>query len=99
TPLTAMTAVTDVLSEEAERLPEDMGQAVRLVVQEIDRLRVLVEHLIETSRLDSGTAVLSRDTVDVGDAIAECLKVRGWHDEVALDIPVGLTFSLDPRRF
>src|SRR5690606_8459525 len=27
------------------------------------------------------------------------LKVRGWHDEVALDIPVGLTFSLDPRRF
>ncbi|MEV5411551.1 ATP-binding protein [Thermopolyspora sp. NPDC052614] len=99
TPLTAMTAVTDMLSEEAERLPQDTGQAVRLVVQEIDRLRVLVEHLIETSRLDSGTAVLSTDAVDVGDALAECLRARGWSDQVKLNVPFGLAFSLDPRRF
>jgi two-component system sensor histidine kinase MtrB len=99
TPLAAMTAVTDVLQEEAERLPEDMGQAVRLVVQEIDRLRVLVDDLIEASRFDSGTAVLSRDTVDVRDAIDECLKVRSWGEGITLDVPLGLTFSLDPRRF
>ncbi len=99
TPLTAMTAVTDMLSEEATRLPPDAGQAVHLVVQEIDRLRVLVDHLIETSRLDSGTAVLRRDTVDVGDALADCLEVRGWADKVKLSVPCGLTFSLDGRRF
>ncbi|HEY9525102.1 MAG TPA: ATP-binding protein [Thermopolyspora sp.] len=99
TPLTAMTAVTDMLSEEAARLPPDSGQAIYLVVQEIDRLRVLVDHLIETSRLDSGTAVLRRDTVDVGDALADCLEVRGWTDRVKLNVPYGLTFSLDGRRF
>jgi two-component system sensor histidine kinase MtrB len=99
TPLTAMTAVTDMLSEEAARLPPDAGQAIHLVVQEIDRLRVLVDHLIETSRLDSGTAVLRRDTVDVGDALADCLEVRGWADKVKLSVPYGLTFSLDGRRF
>jgi two-component system sensor histidine kinase MtrB len=99
TPLTAMTAVTDMLSEEAERLPEDAGQAVHLVVQEIDRLRVLVDHLIETSRLDSGAAVLRRDTVDVGDVLGDCLEVRGWADRVKLIVPFGLAFSLDARRF
>ncbi|GLW26326.1 sensor histidine kinase [Microbispora triticiradicis] len=99
TPLTAMTAVTDMLSEDAENLPDDAGEAVRIVVREIGRLRVLVEHLIEISRLDAGAARLHRETVDVGDALADCLEVRGWADKVKLTVPVGLTFSLDIRRF
>ncbi|WP_182899913.1 cell wall metabolism sensor histidine kinase WalK [Microbispora sp. H10830] len=99
TPLTAMTAVTDMLSEDAEDLPDDAGEAVRIVVREIDRLRVLVEHLIEISRFDAGAATLRRETVDVGDTLADCLEVRGWADRVKLTVPVGLTFSLDARRF
>ncbi|MEU8199222.1 HAMP domain-containing sensor histidine kinase [Microbispora amethystogenes] len=99
TPLTAMTAVTDMLSEDAENLPDDAGEAVRIVVREIGRLRVLVEHLIEISRLDAGAATLHRETVDVGDALADCLEVRGWADKVKLTVPVGLAFSLDIRRF
>ena len=79
TPLAAMTAVTDVLEEEAERLPEDMGQAVRLVLQEIDRLRALVDapHRGEPVRRRAPRRSAG-STVDVGDAIAECLEVRGW---------------------
>ncbi|WP_424536273.1 sensor histidine kinase [Sphaerisporangium viridialbum] len=99
TPLTAMTAVTDMLTEEAERLPPDAGKAVDLVVREINRLRVLVEHLIEASRLDSGAAVLTRENVEVGEALADCLEIRGWTGRVRLDVPRGLSFSLDPRRF
>ncbi len=71
-PLTTMTAVTDMLSDEAERLPPDAGQAVHLVVAEIERLRSLVDDLIEVSRFDSGAAVLRRETVDVGDELTEC---------------------------
>ncbi|GAA1015437.1 two-component sensor histidine kinase [Acrocarpospora pleiomorpha] len=99
TPLTTMIAVTDMLSEEAGKLPEDAGQAVHLVVKEIVRLRVLVEHLIEVSRFDSGAAVLHRENVDVGDALADCLEMRGWSDQVKLTVPPGLIYSLDPRRF
>ncbi|MBP2707140.1 HAMP domain-containing protein [Microbispora sp. RL4-1S] len=99
TPLTAMTAVTDMLAEDAEKLPDDAGQAMRIVVREIDRLRVLVEHLIEISRFDAGAALLRRETVDVGDTLADSLQVRGWADQVKLTVPVGLAFSLDPRRF
>ncbi|GII64495.1 two-component sensor histidine kinase [Sphaerisporangium krabiense] len=99
TPLTAMTAVTDMLTEEAQHLPPDAGKAVDIVVREIDRLRVLVEHLIEASRLDSGTALLIRENVDVGVALADCLEIRGWTGRVRVDDARGLSFSLDPRRF
>ncbi|GAA0987607.1 ATP-binding protein [Acrocarpospora macrocephala] len=99
TPLTTMIAVTDMLTEEAGKLPEDAGQATHLVVKEIVRLRVLVEHLIEVSRFDSGAAVLHRENVDVGDALADCLEMRGWSDQVKLTVPPGLIYSLDPRRF
>ncbi|KAB8191181.1 HAMP domain-containing protein [Nonomuraea phyllanthi] len=99
TPLTAMTAVADVLSEEAGRLPKAPAEAVRLVLREIERLRELVEHLIEISRFDAGTATLNVEPVNVADAIADCLEVRGWSDQVQVKASQGLTVNLDPRRF
>ncbi|SDI82201.1 sensor histidine kinase [Nonomuraea jiangxiensis] len=99
TPLTAMTAVADMLYEEANRLPEAPAEAVRLVLREIVRLRELVEHLIEISRFDAGTATLNMEPVNVADAIQDCLEVRGWSDEVTVHASQGLTANLDPRRF
>ncbi|MFI7704449.1 ATP-binding protein [Nonomuraea sp. NPDC049480] len=99
TPLTAMTAVADVLSEEASRLPEAPAEAVWLVLREVERLRELVEHLIEISRFDAGTAMLNLEPVNVADAIADCLEVRGWTDQVKVNASQGLTANLDPRRF
>ncbi|NUT39822.1 MAG: HAMP domain-containing histidine kinase, partial [Thermoactinospora sp.] len=99
TPLTAMTAVADMLSEEADRLPDAPAEAVRLVLHEVARLRELVEHLIEVSRFDAGTATLSLEPVNVADAIADALDMRGWSDKVRVYTPQSLTFNLDPRRF
>ncbi|TDD52893.1 HAMP domain-containing histidine kinase [Nonomuraea terrae] len=99
TPLTSMTAVADMLSEEASRLPQAPAEAVRLVLKEIERLRELVEHLIEVSRFDAGTATLNLEPVTVADAIEDCLKTRGWTDQVTVQASQGLTENLDPRRF
>ncbi|MEV4171682.1 HAMP domain-containing sensor histidine kinase [Nonomuraea sp. NPDC049709] len=99
TPLTAMTAVADMLSDEADHLPDAPAQAVRLVLREIDRLRELVEHLIEISRFDAGTATLNLEPVNVADAIQDCLEVRGWSDEVTVKASQGLTAALDASRF
>ncbi|WP_436761791.1 ATP-binding protein [Streptosporangium sp. V21-05] len=99
TPLTAMTAVTDMLSEEADRLPPEPAAAVRLVLREIARLRTLIEQLIEASRFDSGTATLNVDTVNIVDVVCDCLEMRGWSDQVRVNVPEGLAFSVDPRRF
>jgi len=98
TPLAAMTAVTDVLDDEAQRLPGDAGRAARLVSEETHKLTRLVNDLIEVSRFDTGTATLVLDDVDVAEAIRATLRARGWSDDVETDLPVGVVVRLDPRR-
>ncbi|MGW0216919.1 ATP-binding protein [Micromonospora chokoriensis] len=98
TPLAAMTAVTDVLDEEAEHLPGDAGRAARLVSQETQNLTQLVNDLIEVSRFDSGTARLALDDVDLAAAVTATLRIRGWTDRVGVELPSGVVARLDPRR-
>jgi two-component system sensor histidine kinase MtrB len=98
TPLAAMTAVTDVLNDEAQRLPGDAGQAARLVSEETHKLTRLVNDLIEISRFDAGTATLALDDIDVAEAIRATLRARGWSERVHTDLPVGVIARLDPRR-
>lgn len=98
TPLAALTAVADVLDEEAARLPEPAGTAARLVSQETHNLTRLVNDLIEISRFDSGVAALALDEVDVADLVRATLRARGWSDSVDTDLPAGVTARLDPRR-
>ncbi|MEQ4304011.1 HAMP domain-containing sensor histidine kinase [Plantactinospora sp. B6F1] len=98
TPLAAMTAVTDVLDEEAPRLPGDAGRAARLVSQETQNLTRLVNDLIEVTRFDSGTAALTLDEVDVAAAVRATLRARGWAERVVADLPPGVLARLDPRR-
>ncbi|SDQ47246.1 two-component system, OmpR family, sensor histidine kinase MtrB [Thermostaphylospora chromogena] len=99
TPLAAMTAVTDMLMDEAERLPPEPAEAVRIVLGEIERLRELVEHLIEISRFDAGTARLDLENVNIAETVSDSLEVRGWTDRVQVRVPEDLTFTLDPSRF
>ena len=98
TPLAAMTAVTDVLDEEADRLPEPAGRAARLVSQETLNLTELVNDLIEISRFDSGVAALVPNEVDVAELVSATLRTRGWSEQVRTELPDAVTARLDPRR-
>ncbi|GAA0328381.1 HAMP domain-containing histidine kinase [Actinoallomurus spadix] len=99
TPIAAMTAVTDMLEEDAARLPADTGTAARLVAEQTRRLGALVEDLLEISRMDAGTADLTMDDVPLAALVRECVTTRGWADQVIIEIPSGLRVRLDPRRF
>ncbi|MEV0757677.1 HAMP domain-containing sensor histidine kinase [Streptosporangium sp. NPDC050280] len=98
TPLAALTAVADVLEEEADRLPEPADRAARLVGQETLNLTALVNDLIEISRFDSGVAALAPNEVDVAELVGATLRVRGWSERVRTEVPAGVTARLDPRR-
>ncbi|MCW2674090.1 MAG: histidine kinase [Frankiales bacterium] len=99
TPLAAMTAVTDVLSAHTPGMNAEAARATDLVVREIGHLDRLVSDLIEMSRFDAGTALLDAELVDVRVAITTSLEVRGWGDDVHVDVEPGLTAHLDLRRF
>ncbi|NEA51067.1 HAMP domain-containing sensor histidine kinase [Streptomyces sp. SID10815] len=102
TPLTAITAVTEVLEEELEfeggGFDPMIEPAVRLVVSETRRLNDLVENLMEVTRFDAGTARLVLDDVDIADQITACIDARAWLDAVELDAERGLHARIDPRR-
>ncbi|MEV4367584.1 HAMP domain-containing sensor histidine kinase [Nonomuraea sp. NPDC049637] len=99
TPLAAATAVTDVLEAGAARLDADAGIAARLITAEVARLSTLVDDLMEISRFDAGAAALNLNDVDVGAAVAACLRSRGWSSDVVADLPSpDVRVPLDPRR-
>lgn len=101
TPLAAMSAVTDVLDEEAGHLDPDTATAVRLISEETVKLARLVEDLMEVSRFDAGAAVLHLDEIDLAESIRRTLASRGWSDEVETALPGHpdeLRGRVDPRR-
>jgi two-component system sensor histidine kinase MtrB len=98
TPLAAMMAVTDLLDEQADCFVGDAGAAARLVSRETRNLNRLVADLIEISRFDAGAVALQLDDVNLPEAVHECLRVRGWTDQVAVDLQPDLVVRLDPRR-
>lgn len=100
TPLAAMSAVTDVLDEEAARLDPDTATAVRLISEETVKLARLVEDLMEISRFDAGAAVLHLDEIDLAESIRRTLASRGWSDtvETLLPGPDELRGRVDTRR-
>src|SRR5690606_41666050 len=81
TPLAAMTAVTDVLDEEAGRLPGDAGRAARLVSGEPANPTQLVDDLIEVTRFHSGSGALAPDDGALAAGLRARLRSRGWRDE------------------
>ncbi len=103
TPLAAMTAVTEVLDDEADGMSDRGAEAARLVVRETEHLARLVDDLSEMARFDASTATLRRAPVDVVAAVRRCLEMRGWAGEVEVDADTSVqhdaVVALDPARF
>jgi two-component system sensor histidine kinase MtrB len=97
-PLASMTAVTEMLSDEASGMSPPAAQAAHLIVREISHLDRLVHDLIEISRFDAGTAMLDTDVLDLAAAVGACLELRGWAGAVSNDVPHGLQATVDRRR-
>ncbi|WP_406261854.1 HAMP domain-containing histidine kinase [Actinacidiphila glaucinigra] len=100
TPLAAMSAVTDVLDENALRLDRETGEALRLISEGTSRLSVLVNDLMEISRFDAGAAELNLDEIDMADFAQHTLAARGWQGRVETHLPPPgvLRARVDPRR-
>ncbi|MFD7921753.1 sensor histidine kinase [Streptomyces sp. NPDC059740] len=100
TPLAAMSAVTDVLDENALRQEGETADALRLISEGTGRLSGLVNDLMEISRFDAGTVVLHRDEIDLAESVRRTLASRGWQEQVETRLPEpgALRARVDPRR-
>ena len=85
TPLTALVAEASLLAEQLDRMPPDARRPAELLVNDVARLRDLVEDLMEISRLDAGEARVRKELVDVGSLVSTAVRSRRWDDRVRID--------------
>ena len=98
TPLTALTTAASVLEGNAEGLNDHGQRAARLLMIESRRLAVLVEDLMEISRLDAGVAPMRWEQVDVAALVADVVRSRGLEGAVGIDGAGDCVVVADPRR-
>lgn len=87
TPLTSIQGFAQAILDGTAQKPEDQQHAARVIYDESDRLRRLVEDLLDLARIDTGQVAFERHQVDLGAllrSVVERLSVRA--EEVGVHI-------------
>jgi two-component system sensor histidine kinase KdpD len=78
TPLASIKAASSsLLSEQLSFGPEETAILLRTIDEESDRLSILVENLLDMSRIQTGTMEIEHSTVAVGEVIAAAIDSLG----------------------
>jgi signal transduction histidine kinase len=97
TPLTALVGEASLLREHLDRMPPEARRPAELLVEDVGRLRRLVEELMEISRLDAGGEQVLSEPVPLASWVDGLLRARGWRERVELSGD-DVTLATDPRR-
>ncbi|HXQ59419.1 MAG TPA: HAMP domain-containing sensor histidine kinase [Acidimicrobiales bacterium] len=99
-PLTTLTTSLGVLESHRDDLPVRSRRAVDLLTGEMRRFQRMVEELLEISRVDTGSAELLLDEVEVGELVRQAAHAAGAGDApVDVDASIsGLRLRVDKRR-
>jgi signal transduction histidine kinase len=87
TPLTSIQGFAQAILDGAAAGPEAQQRSARVIYAEADRMRRLVEGLLDLARLDAGQAALAREPVDLGallGSVAERLGLRAAEKQISL---------------
>ncbi len=92
TPLTSIQGFAQAIQDGAAATPEAIRRSAGIIYEEADRMRRLVEELLELTRLDAGLRALRREPVAMRGllaAVAERLQLRAQAKPVTLttDLP------------
>ncbi len=97
TPVAALVAEVSILRDHLDALPPDARRAGELVVQDVGRMRVLVEDLMELSRFDAAGEEVRSQPVDLNRLIRDTAGAR--HRDAVLELPdERVVIETDPRR-
>jgi two-component system sensor histidine kinase MtrB len=97
TPVSALVAEASILREHLDALPQAARRAGELIVEDIARLRTLVEELMELSRFDAETEEVQSQPVDLNRLIRDVVAAR--HRDAVVELPDDrIMIETDPRR-
>jgi two-component system sensor histidine kinase MtrB len=97
TPVTALVAEASIVREHLDELPPESRRAAELLVNDVGRLRNLVEELMELSRFDADAEEVSLEKVDLGRLIESVRAARS--PKARFEAPSKrVMVEADPRR-
>jgi len=103
TPLTSIQGFSQALLDGTASTPEATARAARVIHDEAERMRRMVDELLILARFDAGQIVMARDPVELGPLLRGCvekLTPQAQAAEVALelDAPESLVVTGDTDR-
>ncbi len=103
TPLTSIQGFSQALLEGAAATPEAATRAARIIHEEANRMRRLVDELLVLARFDAGQMTLARDPVELGPLLQRCVEKLPPQAQAAgvaleLDAPERLSVTGDGDR-
>ncbi len=78
TPLTSVQGFSQAMAEGAIRSPEEYAESARIINEETQRMRSLVEDLLYLSQMESGQLQIQREPVDLEDLLRTCAERFQW---------------------
>jgi signal transduction histidine kinase len=97
TPIGALVSEASLVRDQLDDIPPGARRPVELLVEDVRRLRRLIEELMEISLFDAGRQTVEMEQIDVPAVINSLIARRGWKDAVKLEAdPVAI--DSDRRR-
>jgi signal transduction histidine kinase len=97
TPLTALVGEASLLREHLDQMPPGARRPAELLIQDVGRLRRLVDELMEIARFDAGRESVRFEEVDILALTKATVRARGWEGRVPID-GERLVVATDRRR-
>jgi len=101
TPLTSVQGFSQAILDGTAAGPEAVGRAARIIHDEAERMRRMVDELLDLARFDAGQVQMAREPVDLGPLLARCVErlapqAEEAGDELSLSAQEGLLVTGDP---
>ncbi len=97
TPLTSIQGFAQAMLDGAAASPEALHRSARIIFDEAERMRRLVEELLDLARLDAGAGAMQRAPVDLGlilQSMADRFAPRAAEKRIGLTVNAGTLPSL-----
>ncbi len=102
TPLTSIRGSATTLLDDGSSLhPAEMRQFFRIIVEQADRMRVLISDLLDVARIETGTLPVEPAPADVADFVDEARSAfvsGGGRNDILIDLADGLPLVMADRQ-
>ncbi len=102
TPLTSIKGSASTMLDAAPDLaPAELRQFLRIIVEQADNMRELIDDLLDVARIETGTLPVNAEPVEVGrliDRARNTFLSAGGRSNLVIDIEPGLPMVMADRR-